>query len=154
MGCVSRRLWQRPRPDDPPILDGDRVYVLTTQSRLSCLSAETGGILWARDLARTLLGQTADGYNGHNVGSPTVEGDWVFAQTGGGADLGRLIALRKTDGELAWMLPAGGPTYAMPIAITILGVRQVIFSTDSGLISVAPASAEILWRFPCAYLLR
>jgi len=34
------------------------------------------------------------------------------------------------------------------VAATILGVRQVIFFTQRGLVSVLPSSGDVLWRFP------
>src|SRR5437762_14182179 len=39
-------------------------------------------------------------------------------------------------------------TQATPVAATIAGVRQVVFFAQSGLVSVAPASGLVLWRYP------
>jgi outer membrane protein assembly factor BamB len=42
-------------------------------------------------------------------------------------------------------------THATPIAATIHGVRQVIFFTQSGLVSADPATGKVLWRYPFKY---
>jgi outer membrane protein assembly factor BamB len=42
-------------------------------------------------------------------------------------------------------------THASPVAANILGTRQVIFFTQSGLVSVAPKSGEVLWRHKFRY---
>jgi outer membrane protein assembly factor BamB len=42
-------------------------------------------------------------------------------------------------------------TQSSPVAATILGERQVIFFTQSGLVSVAPTTGTVLWRFPFKY---
>src|SRR5207302_10020909 len=43
-------------------------------------------------------------------------------------------------------------THSTPVAATILGVRQVIFFTQRGLVSVAAQSGKLLWRQPFRYV--
>jgi len=130
-------------PYSTPTVDGHRVYVLSTDLVLFCLDAETGQVIWETDL----IGQ----YNGAKLGygnaaSPTVDGDFVFVNCNARAG-DRLLAFRKTDGSLAWKAAADQPEYATPIAATILGMRQVIFSTKSEFVSVVPESGAVLWRY-------
>src|SRR5216684_4754635 len=42
-------------------------------------------------------------------------------------------------------------TQATPIAATIAGVRQIVFFTQPGLISVAPDSGSVFWRYPLLF---
>jgi outer membrane protein assembly factor BamB len=42
-------------------------------------------------------------------------------------------------------------THATPVAATILGHRQVIFFTQSGLVSVVPGTGQVLWRYSFPY---
>lgn len=42
-------------------------------------------------------------------------------------------------------------THSTPTAATILGVRQVIFFTQKGLVSTEPKTGRVLWRFPFRY---
>jgi hypothetical protein len=39
-------------------------------------------------------------------------------------------------------------TQSTPVAATLLGQRQIIFFTQSGLVSVVPQTGAVLWRFP------
>jgi hypothetical protein len=42
-------------------------------------------------------------------------------------------------------------THATPVVATILGHRQVIFFTQSGLVSVVPGTGQVLWRYNFPY---
>jgi outer membrane protein assembly factor BamB len=129
-------------PYSTPTVDGDRVYVLSTDLVLFCLDAATGQVIWQTDLIAR-YGGTKPSYG--SAASPTVDGDFVFVNSNAQAG-DRLLAFRKTDGSLAWKAAGGPPEYATPIAATILGRRQIIFSTESELMSVAPESGVVLWR--------
>jgi outer membrane protein assembly factor BamB len=64
------------------------------------------------------------------------------------------MALRASDGEPAWRSQNGAAmTHATPIVATIHGVRQVIFPTQSGLVSLNPLTGALLWRtnYPFLY---
>lgn len=65
---------------------------------------------------------------------------------GGGRGRG-LLAFSKTDGSLAWKAEDDKMTHATPIVAEILGTRQVIFFTQTGLVSMAPATGKALWRY-------
>jgi outer membrane protein assembly factor BamB len=52
---------------------------------------------------------------------------------------------------VAWKAHDEKMTHATPVAATILGQRQVIFFTQSGLVSVRPGDGSPLWRHPFRY---
>jgi len=131
-------------PHSTPTVDGNRVYVLSTDLVLFCLNATTGQVIWQTDLIAQYNG-AKPAYG--NAASPTVDGDFVFVNCNASTSGYRLLAFRKTDGSLAWKAAAGRPDYATPIAPTILGVRQIIFNTESELVSVAPESGAVLWSY-------
>jgi outer membrane protein assembly factor BamB len=62
-----------------------------------------------------------------------------------------LLAFDKNDGHVVWKGQDDMMTQSTPVAATILGVRQVIFFTQKGLVSVVPATGAVLWRFPFRY---
>lgn len=130
-------------PNSTPTLGGNSVYVLSNDLALLCLDAETGTILWRKDLIKEFSGKKPSYGNG---ASPTVEGDSVFVNSGSRFE-GNLLAFKRADGALVWKKAGGALGYATPIAATILGVRQVIFHTTSELISVVPETGDELWRF-------
>src|SRR5437899_11006385 len=130
-------------PRSTPSVDGDRVYVLTTYLRLYCLSVTNGAIVWSKDLV-TEYG--SDVISWQSAASPLIEGDLVFVIAA--APNQCLLAFHKSDGSEAWKGQNDVMTQASPIAATIAGARQVIFFAKSGLVSVAPASGSVLWRYP------
>jgi len=84
-----------------------------------------------------------------NAASPLIDGELVFvSSTGPGQSL---LALKKADGALAWKGFDDQMTHATPVAATILGTRQIVFFTQSGLVSVAPETGKELWRFKFRY---
>ena len=144
----------RPNEDGPrstPTVAGDRVFVLTSFLRLVCLDARTGLEIWSKDLVAEYDGSVIP-YE--SSASPLVEGDLVLVNCN--ALHKTLSAFRTQDGALAWQVENTSSTnrlsttHATPIAATLAGVRQVIFYTQKGLVSVRPQSGELLWsyRFP------
>jgi hypothetical protein len=59
-----------------------------------------------------------------------------------------LFAFHKSDGSEAWKGQSDIMTQASPVAATVAGVRQIIFFAQSGLVSVAPDTGSVLWRYP------
>src|SRR5207249_8632719 len=57
----------------------------------------------------------------------------------------------KQDGSVAWRAHDDAMTQSTPVAATIAGSAQVIFFAQSGLVSVAPDTGDVLWRHPLRY---
>jgi outer membrane protein assembly factor BamB len=133
-------------PRATPSVDGDRVYFLGAGGALHCLRVTDGRKVWAHQLADEFGGP--DVFERSNWGyacSPLVEGGLVFTLTGG-ASGNALAAFDKCTGKLAWKAADDLPSYSSPIAVTIHGVRQIVFFTGRGLVGVAPRDGTILWR--------
>jgi outer membrane protein assembly factor BamB len=133
-------------PRSTPSVDGDRVYVLTSYLRMVCLDAATGQEIWSKDLQAEFGGSVIAW---QNAASPLIEDDRVFVN--GNGQNQRLLALRKQDGSVAWKGQNDGMTHATPVAATLGGVRQILYFAQSGLVSVAPDTGSVLWRFPLNY---
>ena len=80
-----------------------------------------------------------------SAASPLIDGDLVFVAGGGPGE--SLLAFDKKDGHVVWKGQDETMTQATPVAATILGERQVIFFTSKGLVSVAPKTGTVLWRY-------
>lgn len=130
-------------PRSTPTIDGGRVYVLTSDLLLACLNASKGDILWKRDLVRENKGQNI---SWKNAASPLIDGELVFVAGGGSGQA--LLGINKNNGQVVWKGESDKMTHATPVPATIHGVRQVIFFTQKGLVSVKPESGEVLWRHP------
>ena len=130
-------------PRSTPSVDGDRVYVLTSDLVLACLNAANGRELWKIDLIRDLKGQNI---TWKNAASPLIEGDLVFLAGGGSGQA--LLAFNKNNGRVVWKGESDKMTHATPVPATIHGVRQIIFFTQKGLVSLKADDGKVLWRHP------
>jgi outer membrane protein assembly factor BamB len=128
-------------PRSTPSLDHDRVYTTSADLQLYCLNAADGKTLWRKDILKEFNGQLI-GWK--NAASPLIDGDLVF-MAGGGAKQA-LLAFNKNDGSVVWKTQDDKMTHATPIVATIAGVRQIIFLTQTGLVSLNPTDGAILWR--------
>ncbi len=130
-------------PRSTPSSDGERVYVLTGSLNLYALDAQTGKIVWRKDIIHEHRGRNI-GWS--NAASPLIDGDNVYVAGGGPGEA--LLAFNRKTGALAWKGEDDMMTHATPTAATIHRVRQVIFFTQKGLVSLETKTGKVLWRFP------
>lgn len=128
-------------PRSTPSLAGDKVYLLSSRLVLKCVEAATGKEVWASDLMKEHAGRNI---HWENAASPLVEDGLVFVAGGGPGEA--LLAFSAKDGKVVWKGQDDMMTQSTPVAATILGVRQVIFITQTGLVAVAPKTGSVLWR--------
>jgi outer membrane protein assembly factor BamB len=128
-------------PRSTPTVDGDHVYTLSSHLVLACFNAVSGQKQWEKDITTLYAGKVL---TWQNSASPLVEGNLIFLNGSGTGQ--SLLALNKTDGSLAWKGFSDKNTHATPVAATILGTRQIIFFTQSGLVAVTPETGQELWR--------
>jgi outer membrane protein assembly factor BamB len=126
-----------------PTYDDGKVYVYSSQLLLKCLNASDGKLVWSCDLLKEHAGKNI---RWESAASPLIDGDLLFVECGGAGQA--LVAFDKKDGHVVWQGQDDGLTQSTPVAATILGQRQVIFFTSRGLVSVAPKTGAVLWRFP------
>lgn len=133
-------------PRSTPTIDGSRVYVLTADLLLACFDAANGKEQWKRDLMKD---HGAQNITWKNAASPLIDGNLVFVAGGGQGQA--LLGLNKENGQVVWKGQDDKMTHATPAVADIHGVRQVVFFTQKGLVSVKPANGEVLWRHPYRY---
>ena len=81
-----------------PTVDNDQVFALNQHSDLVCLDAETGKLIWQKNLVDDFGGKMMSGWKYSE--SPLVDKDQVIC-TPGGKD-GTLLALNRSTGEKIW----------------------------------------------------
>ena len=128
-------------PRSTPALDSDSVYVLGSYLNLYRLNAIDGAVVWHKDL-RAIYG--GDVISWQNAASPLIENGLIYLNANCGVNT--LMALHAGDGSLAWRSRNEGLTHSTPILATIHGMRQVIFATQQGLVSLNPLTGGFLWR--------
>ena len=133
-------------PRSTPAYDHGKVYTYSSRMVLKCFDAETGKVDWSVDVIKDHAGRNI---HWESAASPLIEGNLVLVAGGGPGEA--LLAFDEKDGHVVWKGEDDGLTQSTPIAATILGERQVIFFTQTGLVSVTPATGAVLWRFPFTF---
>jgi outer membrane protein assembly factor BamB len=133
-------------PRSTPAVAGKAVLILTSFLKLWCLDVVSGEEIWSKDL-RTEYGGVLILWQ--NAASPIVVDGLVIVNGNGPGQC--LLAFHVADGTLAWQGHNDGMTHASPVTATFDGVPQVIFFAQSGLVGVAPATGDVLWRHPVNY---
>ena len=128
-------------PRSTPTVVGGKVYVLSSDLTLFCLDASSGKQVWTHDLIKEFGGRNI---TWKNAASPVVDGNLVYV-AGGGADQS-LLAFNKDTGAVAWKAQDEKMTHSTPVVATLLGAKQVIFFTQSGLVSLGAADGKLLWK--------
>jgi outer membrane protein assembly factor BamB len=131
-------------PRSTPAVDGDFVYAVGPTGIFHCLRADTGEKVWRHDLVEEFHGRKMQ----YGVSfSPLVDGDLVYTMPGG-PDGNSIAAFDKRTGALAWKTLDDPVGYSSPIAVTAAGVKQILFFTNTALVSLSPTDGNQLWRYP------
>lgn len=131
-------------PRCTPTVDGDRVYMLGAQGKLTCLKTDSGDVVWEKSLPETYETETSIwGYSSH----PLIDGDLLFTLAGREGSVA--VALNKHTGEEVWRaLSAGDQGYNSPTMIEHAGVKQLLIWTPEDLNSLHPKTGEVYWSLP------
>ncbi|MBE0647324.1 MAG: PQQ-binding-like beta-propeller repeat protein [Bacteroidales bacterium] len=139
----STRFWDSHAGAGPratPTLHNGRVYTMGGTGILNALDATDGSLIWSRNAAADCETQPSGwGY----TSSPLVVDSLVIVGI-----VGKLAAYDLETGDPIWFGPDGGFGYSSPQLFTIEGAPQVILMSQSGAISIGPASGKILWEYP------
>ncbi len=126
------------------IADG-RAYSLGTMGHLHCLDAETGAVVWARDLRADY---EVDMPIWGLTNSPLVEGDHVILQASAPADGATVVALDRNTGEEKWRAFDDKASYVAPVMIEQGGTRVLVAWTGERIAGMNAASGEVYWEIP------
>lgn len=134
-----------------PTVDGDHLYVVTSDGEIACLQAADGEIVWQRNFDEW-QGRMMSGWGFSE--SPLVDGEVVVC-TPGGRDA-MLVALNKLTGEEVWRSAAPdfpgrggkqGAGYSSIVVTEAAGVRQYVQLIGGGLIGVRADDGQFLWGY-------
>ena len=129
-------------PYSTPASDGERVYALSAQGLLNCLTLRDGKVVWSRQLSEEYQVPELVFAVGH---SPLIERDRLILNVGGSVDHTGILAINKMTGETIWGATDQGASYSTPAAATIHGRRLVFVLTSEGLVSLDPADGHVFW---------
>ena len=131
-------------PRSTPTIDGDTLFALSGQGKLAALKTANGQKVWEIDL-RERFGARAPNWGIST--SPLVEGNLLLVNVGGGAGHS-IVAFDRKTGRKVWAAESDPASYSTPIAITVRGVRQVVFLTGDSIVGLSPANGKVLWKQP------
>jgi outer membrane protein assembly factor BamB len=151
---VFRDGHSRPGPRGTPLVDGERVYVLSCRGEFRCLRAADGKAIWrvnfVTDLGAVFIGERglASGASRHgNTGSPFIDGDRMYVDVGGRSGAS-VVCFDKRTGRVIWKSQSDVAGHGGPVVATIAGVKQVVSFTADGAIGLAADDGKLLWRVP------
>jgi outer membrane protein assembly factor BamB len=133
-------------PRATPLFYKNRVYVFGGRFDLHALDAETGRVVWSRDLIKQHGGREIVW---SNAASPIIVGDRLLVAGGGEKQM--FLALRPDDGEVIWKTGTDKATHSTPVSATIHEKEQAIFLVERGLVALDPANGKELWHYPFPY---
>jgi outer membrane protein assembly factor BamB len=122
-------------------IDGGNAYAVGAMGHFHCLSADSGQLIWKRDLnAEYDIQMPIWGI----AASPLIYGDKVIQQVAG-ANGACFVAFNKATGEEQWRSldePAG---YSSPVLIQQAGKDVLVCWTGASLSGLDPTTGEVYW---------
>jgi outer membrane protein assembly factor BamB len=140
----SETIVQWPGPRATPTIDGDTAFTLGQHGLLFALDARTGRVQWQKIIPKRCQPDADYGF----VWSPLIQKDLLILSAGRTG-----LALRKTDGSVAWGDDKELGACASPVPFMWQGKSAVaMVLTDPGresvrLVGVEAATGKELWRF-------
>lgn len=127
-----------------PLIDGEAIYTYGGAGELMCRDLATGAARWRINVLKTT--------DSRNLGwgtasSPLMVGDRLVVQSGKDASVA--VAVRKTDGGVAWQSEArGNGGYAHPILADVGGREQLVVFAGEAVVGMNPETGKTLWSQP------
>lgn len=143
-------------PRSTPTVDGDHLYVVSTEGDVICLETATGKEVWRRSLTADFgsrVMQAMGTVDWKYAESPLVDGDRVIV-TPGVTDAA-LAALDKRTGAEIWRTKIGrlgsqgahGAAYSSVVISRAAGVKQYVQFIGRGVIGVEAETGKFLWGY-------
>ncbi|HEY2147831.1 MAG TPA: PQQ-binding-like beta-propeller repeat protein [Pirellulales bacterium] len=134
-----------PGPRSTPTVDGERVYVLSSDGDLACLTTADGKVAWQKSLRKDFDGKPGNWAYAESV---LIDGENLICSPGGSK--ATVVALNKNDGSVVWQcaVPGGDPAgFASAVVGEVGGIRQYIQFLGKGLVGIEAKSGRFLWRY-------
>ena len=126
------------------VIENNRAYALGTMGNLFCLNANTGELIWEKDLNKEykirmpIWGISA---------TPLILGEKIILQISGSYNA-CAMALDKNTGKEVWRNLNDMSGYSAPIVIGKDENKIVVFWTENSLSGLNSNTGEIVWQIP------
>ncbi len=127
-----------------PLVDGDKLYIMSGYGVLSCLGTKSGTIKWSVDLMKKFGGINIKWGVTENL---AMDGEKLIC-TPGGKDA-NIIALNKNTGQLIWKSKGNGETsaYCSPLIVKYGGKSIILTHTKDHFLGVDTKDGKLLWKY-------
>ena len=125
-------------------MGGGRVYALGALGELCCLEANTGKLIWRKNI---LEDNQAQNLTWGMAASPLIVDDKVIVLPGGTAGKS-VVAYNKMTGEPVWKALDDKQAYTSPMLVTLNGRRQLLVVSAQRAMGLDPEAGTLLWDFP------
>ena len=132
-----------PGPRATPTWYDGRLYALGAAGRLWCLEADTGEVVWERDILRD---SQATNLSWAMSGAPLIVDGQVVVQPGGSAGWS-VVAYDRETGDVVWHALDDVQAYTSPMLITLAGQRQIVTVTATRAVGL-DLEGTLLWEYP------
>jgi len=140
------RSWYKTFPDTraTPLVDGNRIYVMSGMGQLSCINKEDGNTIWSAEVDKTF---DTEYHRWGGSETPLVVDDLVVVSPGG--KKASIVAYNKTSGEPVWQTRPfeGTRSYASATVYEWNGHRFILAVIGTHLLAIKPESGEIVWTY-------
>lgn len=130
-------------PRATPTWHDGRLYALGAEGELKCLAAETGRLLWSKNILRE---NGAPNLQWAMSASPLVMDEKVIVLPGG-SDNKSVVAYDRITGNLVWQALPDKQSYTSPMLVTLAGERQILVVSASRAVGLTPGG-KLLWEYP------
>ena len=127
----------------PTWRDG-KLYSLGATGELRCLEAETGKLIWRRNILTD--NQAPNLFYGVSA-SPLIVDGKVIVQAGGSANKS-IVAYDAQTGEPAWHALDDPAAYGSPMLVNLAGRRQLLAVSSTRAFGLAVEDGKLLWEHP------
>jgi len=128
-----------------PAVGQKLVFSLDPKARLHALDAQTGKLVWEKNLIQEYKAIIPGWYVG---GNPLLDGDRVLVASGGDA---LAVAFDQATGKEIWRAPnpsGEAMSHSSLMPATIAGVKQVLYLTMTRLVGMSASDGTVLWSVP------
>lgn len=140
--CPYRNVSYQAGPRASVTIDNGRAYAVGTMGHFFCLDAESGDVIWSKDLNKEykirmpIWGIAA---------AALIEDGIVVVQIGGEPNA-CLVAFDKQTGSEVWRALSDDASYSAPIMVEQDQKRVLVCYTGQNVVGLNPRTGEVLWR--------
>ena len=130
-------------PNATPLIVGQSLITIGFNSDVHCLNKNNGEVIWKKNLITDLGGTVVDlGYSP----SPIHYQDNIILPLGG--ENQAFVALKVSDGSVAWSAQNYKNSYATPVFAPVDGLDQLVFVMTDEVVSIDPQNGKQFWKIP------